>query len=91
MHMLVPTLYSMGLDPSVYCIVVHEREYYRKTHLNRGVDIGIDKGIPKSWLVALEYNQVTIDLLNRGSNVLSNNTDGFESNHKVEMVAIFEM
>ena len=77
-------------DPGVYCVVVHEREYYHGPHLNRGADIGVDKGIPKSRLVALEYNQVAIDLLNRGSNVLSNNTDGFKSNHKVEMVAIFE-
>ena len=78
-------------DPGVYHVLVHEREYYHGSHLNCGAHIGVDKGIPKSQLVTLEYNQVVIDLLNRGSNVLSNNTDGFESNHKVKMVAIFEM
>ena len=81
----------MHEDLGVYRVVVHEHEYYCGSHLDCGADIGIDKGIPKSQLVALEYNQVAIDLLNRGSNVLGNYTNGFESDHKVEMVAIFEM
>ena len=50
---------DVGLDH----IVVHEGKYHRGPHLDGGAHVGVNKRIPQSRLVALQYAKVTINML----------------------------